>query len=483
MLNLLRLYKIARFRNIENSSDLKNITVQLMQILHGCQLIRVSSRSINNRTLIQEVEKAFRIWSDVSKLSFERTQRKDADILISFVSGQHGDDYPFDGDGDVLAHAFFPGEGLGGDVHFDDDEKWVKSKVDDDDGISFFGVAAHEFGHSLGLSHSSVTGSLMFPYYQTIKDDFTLPYDDTVGIQQLYGAKRATKWAPLTPFTPNTSSSTERPRWTNTTRKQSESPVTQRPLPTVPINIPETCNTGIDAISSIRNEIFFFKKNHFWRLNSDLQLERTSASEISLFFYNLPKNFEKIDAVYERPSDGKIVFFIGSEYWLFNLHYPESGYPRPLTTLGFPENIKKIDAAMIWGHNGKTYFFTGHDYWRFDEKKQKVEPDYPRKMDIWKGVPYNVDAAFTWNKNGITYFFKNHLMWSFDNRLMNISEDSPVIATSFWFRSLCKNTTRIPRVRSEESDANSGTELRARVNTRVNVIIYLIYCVLICKFQ
>lgn len=54
-------------------------------------------------------------------------------------------------------------------------------------GVSLFAVAAHEFGHSLGLSHSSVSGSLMFPYYQTMKDDFKLPQDDTVGIQQLYG--------------------------------------------------------------------------------------------------------------------------------------------------------------------------------------------------------------------------------------------------------------------------------------------------------
>lgn len=53
--------------------------------------------------------------------------------------------------------------------------------------VSLFSVAAHEFGHSLGLSHSSVQGSLMYPYYQVLKDDFKLPYDDTVGIQQLYG--------------------------------------------------------------------------------------------------------------------------------------------------------------------------------------------------------------------------------------------------------------------------------------------------------
>lgn len=54
-------------------------------------------------------------------------------------------------------------------------------------GVRLFAVAAHEFGHSLGLSHSSVTGALMNPFYQTIKDNFELPHDDTIGIQMLYG--------------------------------------------------------------------------------------------------------------------------------------------------------------------------------------------------------------------------------------------------------------------------------------------------------
>lgn len=54
-------------------------------------------------------------------------------------------------------------------------------------GTSLFLVAAHEFGHSLGLSHSSVEGALMYPWYQGLKPNFELPEDDKRGIQQMYG--------------------------------------------------------------------------------------------------------------------------------------------------------------------------------------------------------------------------------------------------------------------------------------------------------
>ncbi|NXL93359.1 MMP7 protein, partial [Alectura lathami] len=130
------------------------------------------------------IRRALMVWSDVTPLQFKRVPWGHADIVIRFARREHGDGYPFDGRGSTLAHAFAPGEGLGGDAHFDDDEKWSKYNQ----GVNLFLVAAHEFGHSLGLAHSNVRGALMYPLYSYVNPEtFTLPRDDREGIQRLYG--------------------------------------------------------------------------------------------------------------------------------------------------------------------------------------------------------------------------------------------------------------------------------------------------------
>ncbi|XP_010129608.1 PREDICTED: matrilysin, partial [Buceros rhinoceros silvestris] len=131
----------------------------------------------------EAIRRAFMVWSDVTPLTFQRVYTRYADIMIQFAYGEHGDGYPFDGRGNTLAHAFPPGEGIGGDAHFDDAEKWSETNRE----INLFLVAAHEFGHSLGLAHSDVPGALMYPLYSYVNPaTFRLPEDDKRGIQKLY---------------------------------------------------------------------------------------------------------------------------------------------------------------------------------------------------------------------------------------------------------------------------------------------------------
>ncbi|MEE6510486.1 hypothetical protein FKM82_030266 [Ascaphus truei] len=316
----------------------------------------------------RSIKRAFKVWSDVTPLKFTRIYNEMSDIEISFAAGDHSDNSPFDGPDGILAHAFQPGNGIGGDTHFDEDETWTNSQRT----YNLFLVAAHEFGHSLGLSHSNDPGALMYPTYSsTDPNQFHLPQDDINAIQYLYG--------------------------------ESSNPV----VPTGPTT-PSKCdsNTVFDAVTTLRGEMFFFINRFFWRKHP--QAPEAELHYIQSFWPSLPAG---IQAAYENPIKDEVVVFKGSKYWALNGFDVVQGYPHNIHKLGFPRTVKAIDAAVHIEDLEKTYFFVADKYWSYDEERQTMDTGFPRLIaEDFPGISGKIHATFY--SKGFLYFFSGK--WQFE---------------------------------------------------------------------
>ncbi|KAM4828238.1 neutrophil collagenase [Thomomys bottae] len=296
------------------------------------------------------IEDAFGVWSKASPLTFSRILQGEADIKIAFVYGDHGDNSPFDGPNGVLAHAFQPGPGIGGDAHFDANETWTQNSTN----YNLFLVAAHEFGHSLGLSHSSDPGALMYPNYAFREPrTYTLPQDDINGIQAIYGPSHN----PIQPTGPST---------------------------------PRACDPQLTfgAVTTLRGEILFFTEKFFWRRHP--QLRQVELNFISLFWPALPSG---IQAAYEDFDRDLVFLFKGRQYWALSGYDIQQGYPKDISNYGFPHTVQAIDAAV--SYRGKTYFFVNDQFWRYDNQRQSMETGYPRGVSsVFPGLESRIDAVF-----------------------------------------------------------------------------------------
>ena len=146
--------------------------------------IENTSAHVSSTACEEAIYNAFNTWQSNSVLSFTRVYSSDADIKVKWVTGNHGDGHPFDGQYGVLAHAFYPypsGGSYAGQLHFDDDENWSVNGT----GIDVESVALHEIGHLLGISHSTISTAVMYPYYSDIKRE--LESDDKEAVWDLYG--------------------------------------------------------------------------------------------------------------------------------------------------------------------------------------------------------------------------------------------------------------------------------------------------------
>ncbi|XP_053561040.1 matrix metalloproteinase-20 [Bombina bombina] len=342
--------------------------------------------SLSKLDVDRAVDMGLKAWSDAAPLNFVKANQGEADIMISFENGDHGDSYPFDGPRGTLAHAFAPGEGLGGDTHFDNAEKWSTGS----NGFNLFTVAAHEFGHALGLGHSSDPSALMYPTYKYQHPiGFRLPNDDVKGIQTLYGSN-----------------------------------VSGKELPTVPANNPNACdsNLSFDAVTGLGNELLFFKDRTFWRRQAYLANIRPSSIASSF-----PQLMANVDAAYEVADRGTAYFFKGPHYWVTRGLITQ-GSPRTIQDFGFPNHVQKIDAAVYLKNTKKTLFFVGDDFYSYDESRRIMEYDYPKSIDDeFSGVEGKVDAAV--EVNGYIYFFSGPKAYKYDTEKEDVVN---VVKSSSW---------------------------------------------------
>ncbi|TRY56327.1 hypothetical protein DNTS_031858 [Danionella cerebrum] len=311
------------------------------------------------------IAKAFQLYSDVIPLDFKQIYSGTADIMILFKAGYHGDFYPFDGPSGVLAHANSPGPSEGGDTHFDDAEKWTLGSRD----VNLLLVAAHEFGHALGLDHSKDRSALMYPTYQYINTDgYALPQDDRLGVQALYGIRASTNQPKPKP----------------------------EPKPNPEPNRPEPCKRDLvfDAATNIRGELYFFKDRFCWKKGyySGLSMHKINTIWSSI---------DSVDAAYAFKDINFL--FKGQQFWAVKGTTTQSGYPKALSTFGFPSYVRKIDAAVHVKSTGRTLFFVGSKYWSFNERTAQMDQGFPKTIaSDFPGIGSRVDAAF--ENYGYLYF-------------------------------------------------------------------------------
>ncbi|KAM6112787.1 matrix metalloproteinase-9 [Pterocles gutturalis] len=529
-----------------------------------------------DRAVIDDAfKRAFKVWSDVTPLTFTQIYSGEADIMIMFGSREHGDGYPFDGKDGLLAHAFPPGRGIQGDAHFDDDEFWtlgtglvVKTRhgnangadchfpfifegrsysrcITDgrtdglpwcattasydhdkkygfcpsellytnggnsdgspcvfpfvfegtsynacttdgrsdgyrwcattasfdqdkkygfcpnrdtaviggnsqgdpcvfpftflgesysactsqgrqdgklwcattsnydtdkkwgfcpDRGYSIFLVAAHEFGHSLGLDHSSVREALMYPMYSYVQD-FQLHPDDVRGIQYLYG--RGSGPVPTAPVPAPTEEPQPAPTEAGSasaTEEEEEMPEpTAEPIPVDPSR--DACaEKNFDAITEINGELHFFKDGKYWTLSSFWKSGIQGAFSVADTWPGLPP---VIDAAFQDVLTKRVFFFAGRQFWVFSGKSVLG--PRGIEKLGIGKDAGRIMGALQRGR-GKVLLFSGESYWRLDVKVQRVDKGYPRATDnVFTGVPLDARNVFIYQDK--YHFCRGSFYW------------------------------------------------------------------------
>ncbi|KAG7269623.1 hypothetical protein CRUP_005181 [Coryphaenoides rupestris] len=286
---------------------------------------------VGERGTFEAIRKAFKVWEAAIPLTFREIpfgQIRDkvdkfADIMLSFSEGFHGDSTPFDGEGGFLAHAYFPGHGIGGDTHFDLAEPWTTGNVDQ----------GGECGFVVGRSKSGAPPPPPRPTKASVPDEPSYGPDiceghfDTIAVLRGEMFVFKDKWL-----------------W----RVRNNKVLSGYPMPI----------------------------GHFWK---------GLPSNINAAYERDDGQFVFFKALFYTPT-GQTYFFRGTKYFRFNekSRTVDNDYPKPISMWnGAPDNIK---AALMSEDGSYTYFYKANKYWKFNNQYMKVQAGYPKSvLSDWMG--------------------------------------------------------------------------------------------------
>jgi predicted Zn-dependent protease len=349
------------------------------------------------------ISQAFQDWEKYSGLKFEMAKTKQtADMKIKFNSHDHGDGYPFDGQGATLAHAFYP---KSGDIHFDDDESFTDDYTNKDDQYTLRLVAAHEIGHALGLSHSFEEDSLMFPMYQQFDANYNISDDDQQGIQTLYGKPDSkTNIQPMETTTLSPIAST-------------------RSSDRLPID--NWCSgdfqTGCEGPDG---ELYLFRDHQVWRYQA--KSKRSWDPRPTLISERFPPLTDTRITACVKSTAGYTYLFRNYRLWKLRTHWSVDG-PHIIHAGHYPQNPR---VALL--HQNSIYLIRNRLIFRLNEF------DYDRELEIHTidtilHPPPNefIKSGFTYAKRH--YIFTREHVYVYDSTNGNLLSGYPKPIENGWF--------------------------------------------------
>ena len=371
---------------------------------------------------------AFDLWAQYSSLAFTRNAQH-SDIIISYRSRNHPNalrgkhsklcEYPFDGPGTELAHAFLPtGEyDFVSEVHVDEEKPWhTRLNANPPEKLSLLIALTHEIGHALGIPHNTNNQSIMFPFMTEHSFPVKLNVEDIAAIQNLYGVGEFEPDIPSTSTTTKTTTTTIQP-----TRMTIPTTTTMQPTPTTPITTKTTSNVTatvdlcdlrrMDVAMILNHRLYIAYRNYVWliSLNDKLYSEPLQLTEYMKF---LPRDFQRLSAIYQRPS-GELVVFVGDfVYMIDNPSFAlQTDWPKQLIDIGLPAR-STINAALNT-NTGRTFIIYNDDKVAEIDECRTIVSQHSALKDIFPGIPTGVRFAFR-NIDGNLYFFTNRQYYIFN---------------------------------------------------------------------